>query len=509
MGNNISTIEMDNSTMAMAVGATILTVSILPSIFSGVPTYKKPAVVSKRPTETPKESSIELRQYFRQGDTFSYQWRMAQLQGILRLIEENIDAMSAAAKSDINKPQADMFLEKQAMIADIKLMMKGLKGWMKPHAVGMPLWMMPGNSWVQADPLGTVLILGPWNYPFTLTLLPLAGALAAGNCAVVKPSELAPAQAAIIAELLPKYVDGRAVRVYTGGAALSEELVKQTWDKVFYTGGGVVGSLIAQQCAKTLTPVALELGGKSPCFIAKDAYLPAASKRIVQGKFVNAGQTCIAPDYVLVERAVLPQFIEAIKKQIVVNFGKDPQDSEFYCRIINDNHFKRVTNLLKGEDIVFGGGFDAATKYVAPTLVMVNDDSSELMTHEIFGPILPIRVIDSIDEGIDLVNSRPKPLALYVFTASSSVSNYVLNRTSSGSACVNDTVFQYLNPYLPFGGVGPSGQGAYHGESSFIEFSHKKSVLFKSNWFDAPLRYLPYVNQKWVQNIFEFLMGMG
>ena len=327
---------------------------------------------------------------------------------------------------------------------------------MRPVPLGSPFWMQPAASYTRDEPYGTVLIVAPWNYPITLTIQPLIGAFAAGNTAVLKPSELAPQQSSVLAKLLPRYVDSAALLIVEGGAEVSRAMVQQSFDFVFYTGGPVVGSLVAQECAKTLTPFCLELGGKSPTLIDQSVDLTAACNRIAQGKFANAGQTCIAPDYVLVHSRVKEKFIETLKTTLEAQLGTDPSSSPLYGRVINASHWDRICGYIKDipeGQILHGGESDRSTRYISPTLVEITEGDLDkpIMTDEIFGPILPIYAVDSMEEAISFVNQRPKPLAAYVFSSDRRMVKSVLENTTSGSACVNDCVFQFLNSHLPFG----------------------------------------------------------
>ena len=481
----------------------------------------------------------ELGESYRAGRTRPYAWRIQQLRGLEALVKAHSDEIFEACRADCNKGSAEWFFERKGILGDCAMAIAQLHEWMKPVGAKSPFWMQPASSYILHEPLGTVLIVSPWNYPITLALHPLIGAFAAGNAAVLKPSELAPAQSRVLAKLLPKYIDSSALGVVEGGVEVSKALLAQSWDFVFCkivilsrfvavclanpksitiadTGGPTVGSIVAQTCSKSLTPFCLELGGKSPTIVDEHVDLSVACNRIVQGKFVNSGQTCIAPDYVLVHANIKDKFLANMASAIDAQFGSDPSKSPNYARVINDQHWERVTGYLKDvtAQVVHGGSSDRSTRYVAPTLVSLTESDLQkpIMQDEIFGPLLPVLAVESIDAAIDFVNARPKPLAAYVFTSDGGVAQRVVAQTTSGSACVNEAVFQYLNSHLPFGGVGPSGVGAYHGRASFDEFSHAKSVLEHSTWLDRVppyfLRYSPHPNKPWVQAMFDVLMDL-
>ena len=356
----------------------------------------------------------------------------------------------------------------------------------------------PATAQVISEPLGVALVISPWNYPVQLLVEPLAAALAAGNCVVVKPSELAPSTSAVIARHLPNYLDPEAVVVVEGAVEETTALLDQRFDHIFFTGSTGVGKVVMAAAARHLTPVTLELGGKSPTIVAADADIGVAARRIVWGKLINAGQTCIAPDYLLVEDAVVDELIDRIRSTIRSFYGDDPAGSADLGRIVNERHFDRVCGLVDGGGgtVVIGGGRDRTTRKIEPTVVLDPDLDSPLMAEEIFGPVLPVVRVASIDQAIDAVNSRPKPLALYVFTSSNATADRVIASTSSGGACVNHVVVHVLPESLPFGGVGPSGMGAYHGRAGFDAFSHRRTVLRKPTRPDPAMLYPPYTKAK-------------
>ncbi len=362
---------------------------------------------------------------------------------------------------------------------------RNLGRWTKPQPVKTPLPLRPATSSIVREPLGVVLIIGAWNYPVQLTLIPLAGALAAGNCAVVKPSEIAGQTSRLLAEKLPAYLDQDCVKVIEGGAEETQALLQERFDHIFYTGNGSVGRSILKAAAENLTPVTLELGGKSPCLVDRDADLEVTARRIALGKWMNAGQTCIAPDYVLAHREIASPLVKQLGRTIQEFYGSDPQKSPAYARIASDRHVERLGHLLQGMEIAHGGRVDRASRYIAPTVLTDVSPDAPIMQEEIFGPLLPVLSVRDMDEAIAFVRARPKPLALYLFTHSRAVQERVLAKTSSGGVSINHTVMHAGNPNLPFGGVGPSGTGSYHGRRTFETFTHEKAVLrkpFRWDW---------------------------
>ena len=440
-----------------------------------------------------------LRQTFESGRTRPLEWRKEQLRGIVRFLSEHEDELTAALATDLGRPPFEAYGTDIGIVRmHVRDIVKKLDGWAKPTKVFPGLLSLPGTGEIIHEPLGVALVIAPWNYPIQLLLEPVAAALAAGNCVVAKPSELAPACASVMARHLHRYVDPDAVAVVEGGVAETTALLENRFDHVFFTGSTAVGRVVAQAAAKHLTPVTLELGGKSPTIVAADADLDVAARRITWAKFLNAGQTCIAPDYVLVERPVRDQLVSKIEAAIREFYGTDPKSTADLGRIVNERHHDRLTGLVAGSGgtVACGGQTDKASRYLAPTVVIDPDVESGLMTEEIFGPVLPIVSIDSVEEAIAFVNERPKPLALYVYSKSKEIADRVLARTSSGGACVNHSVMHILPETLPFGGVGPSGTGSYHGKAGFDTFSHHKSVLRKPTFPDPKLLYPPYAGWK-------------
>nr|WP_290998078.1 aldehyde dehydrogenase family protein [Hoeflea sp.] len=446
----------------------------------------------------------DLRATFNTGKTRAVDWRRAQLHRLKAMIEENEGAILDALHADLGKSAFEGRLtETGTVLSEIDHVLRHLKGWMRPARVWTPITAQPGRSMIRPEPLGVVLIIAPWNYPFNLMITPLIGAIAAGNCAVLKPSEISAHTSRVIARLIPDYLDADAIRVVEGAAETAKELLDQRFDHIFYTGGETVGRIVMTAAAEHLTPVTLELGGKSPAIVHDDCDLALAARRVAWGKFLNAGQTCIAPDYVLVQEKAAGAFVAGLKSAITEFFGPDPKASPDYPRLVSDKHFARVRDLIAGGEIAAGGDSDADTRYIAPTVLTGVDPQSPVMREEIFGPVLAVLTYRTIEEAISFVNARPKPLALYLFSNSQAMREKVLDETSSGGVCINDVVMHLAVPELPFGGVGISGMGAYHGRASFDTFSHRKSVLVKSEWFDVPLRYAPFseTKMKWLRRL--------
>jgi aldehyde dehydrogenase (NAD+) len=418
---------------------------------------------------------------------------------MLQMLIDHEDDFVEALHADLGRPPLEAYAADIGTTkAEIKHALKHVASWAKPKKVNPGLTSMPAKAKIIPEPLGTVLIIAPWNYPIQLLLNPMAAAIAAGNCIVAKPSELAPACSAVLARLVPRYLDNDAITLVEGGVPETTALLELPYDHVFFTGSTAVGRVVMQAAAKHLTPVTLELGGKSPTIVAADADLGVAAHRILWGKHLNAAQTCIAPDYVLVESSVKDRLVDEKASVIGEVLGRDPQASPDFGRIVNDRHFNRLTGLLEsaGGTVAVGGSSDAATRFIEPTIIVDPDLEAPIMQEEIFGPLLPVVAVDSIDDAIDFVNDRPKPLALYVFAGSPETAEHVLASTSSGGACVNQTILHIHTPNMPFGGVGPSGTGSYHGKFGFDAFSHHKSVLLKPQKPDPKLLYPPYTPLK-------------
>jgi aldehyde dehydrogenase (NAD+) len=469
-------------------------------------TASAPTVV---PTTSPYGELIDhLRQTFESGRTRSLTWRREQLKALLAMLTEHEDEFVAALREDLGRHVME------AMAADVGVsrvhiqhLLRHFESWSKPTRVGPGLLSLPAKAEIIHEPLGVALVIAPWNYPIQLLVEPLAAAISAGNCVVAKPSEVSSACSAVLARLLPRYLDDDAIAVVEGGVPETTALLENRFDHIFFTGSTSVGKVVMKAAAEHLTPVTLELGGKSPTIVCADADIEVAARRIVWGKLLNAGQTCIAPDYVLAERGVRDRLVDAMVQQLDSFYGRDRQSSPDLARIIDGRHHGRLMGLLgsSGGTVVVGGEADLTERYIAPTIVVDPDVDSDLMQQEIFGPILPVLAVDSVEDAIAFVNDRPKPLALYVFSRSKQIADRILARTSSGGACVNHTLVHIVSDALPFGGVGPSGMGSYHGKAGFDAFSHHRSVLRKPTFPDPSILYPPYrgLKSKLVKFVFK------
>lgn len=446
------------------------------------------------------------RDYFASGATKSIKFRKEQLKKLKELIESNEDAIMEALHKDLHKHEFEAYTTEVGFVTvEIDKALSHLNKWMKPEKVNTPLFLQVASSHVHPEPYGTVLIIAPWNYPMQLMVAPLIGAIAAGNTAIVKPSEMAPHTSNLLARLINSSFDAHYIRVVEGAVKETQLLLEEKFDFIFFTGSTKVGKIIYQAAAKHLTPVALELGGKSPCIVDTDIQLDYTAKRIIWGKFINAGQTCIAPDYLLVDQRIKEALVEKMVYYIKEFFGEDPQQSDSLARIINEGHFDRLTGYLEEGKIITGGKVDKADKYIAPTLIEEVSMEADVMQDEIFGPILPILTYGNLREAIEIINSRPKPLALYIFSKNDKKIEAVLDQTSAGGVTINDTLMHIVNGALPFGGVGDSGIGAYHGEHSFDLFSHKKSVLHRSFMIEEPIRYAPFkLKLSWIKKLMKW-----
>ena len=451
------------------------------------------------PTSVTSIASIvqRARDTFDSGRTRPLEWRRAQLDGLRKLLENHSEELLAALAADLGKPSGEAWITDIGFtIGEVKLLQKNLNKWTKPERVKTPIVAMPGSSHRIAEPLGVVAIISPWNYPVQLLLAPAAGAIAAGNAVVLKPSEIAPHTSTVITELVRRYMDPDAVQIIEGGVAETTELLAQRFDHIFYTGNGRIGRVVMEAAAKHLTPVTLELGGKSPTIVDSSANLRVAARRIAWGKWVNAGQTCIAPDYLLVEKSISEKLVEELRKTIADFYGSDPKISPDYARIVNGHHFNRLASLLPSGTPAIGGQSDVATRYIAPTVLTGVSPDAPVMQDEIFGPILPVIEVNNVAEAIAFVNARPHPLALYVFSEDDRAIEAVIERTAAGGMTINGTILHISNPDLPFGGIGESGIGAYHGKSSIDLFQHRKPVLRKGTRLDPSIAYPPYTEKK-------------
>lgn len=440
---------------------------------------------------------------FATGRTHDLAWRKRQLLAVAQWLRDADDAIMTALAADLGKPALESYgTETGFCLAEIRHTLAHLEAWAAPERVSSPMVNLPSRSWMRHQPKGVALIIAPWNYPLQLAVAPMVAALSAGCCVVLKPSELAPATSALMAEALPRVLDAEAVAVVEGDVAVSTALLAQPWDHILFTGSTRVGRVVMEAAAKHLSPVTLELGGKSPVIVSRDADITLAAKRIAWGKGVNAGQTCIAPDYVLVERAVQDRFQHEIIATFKRFYGDDPQLSPDLARICTPAHHARLVGLLDGGTILHGGRHDVRDRFLEPTLLTDVDLDAPVMQEEIFGPILPIVPVDDLDEAIAFINARPHPLALYLFTRDDARVDRVLGRTLSGGACINDTLSHIAVSDLPFGGVGASGMGGYHGVHGFRTFSHTRGVVQRYGVADVPLRYPPYAgNLKWIRKV--------
>ncbi|BDB55156.1 aldehyde dehydrogenase [Flavobacterium ammoniigenes] len=420
-------------------------------------------------------------------------YRKELLTRLLETIIVHENEIISALKADFNKPEFEAVVtETSYVISDLKHTIKNLSRWAKPKRVFPFVVNIPSSDYIYKEPYGKVLIISPWNYPFQLALCPLIAAVAAGNQVLLKPSELTPNTAAIIQKIISKVFSINHVEVIQGDASVATQLLEQRWDYIFFTGSVAVGKIVAKAAAQHLTPVTLELGGKNPCIVDETANLQIAAKRIVWGKFINAGQTCIAPDYILVHQKSKAQFIQYLKEEITHAYGDNPEISPDYARIINAKNWSRLVGMLESDKVIFGGKYDSETNYLAPTLIDENNLDSLIMQDEIFGPLLPIVTYNNESEIDTIIAKYEKPLALYVFSERNNFCDTIISKHSFGGGCINDTMVHFSNNKLPFGGVGHSGIGAYHGQLSFDIFSHHKAVVKKATWIDLPLRYAPY-----------------
>lgn len=435
------------------------------------------------------------RDFFHTGQTQDLDFRIQQLQRLKQAIVDSQSDILAALQADLGKPEFEAYATEISVLREIDYTMRHLRRWAKPQRVRAGFEQLPARAEIYAEPLGVVLIIGAWNYPFQLLIWPLIGAIAAGNCAILKPSEIAPHTSTVVAKLIGDLFDPAYVAVIEGGVETSQAILEEPFDHIFFTGSTSIGKIIMSAAAKHLTPVTLELGGKSPCIVDADIQVAYAAKRIVWGKFLNCGQTCIAPDYLLVDRRIKSALLDAIQTALHEFYGDDPSQSSDYGRIASDRHFDRLAAFLQSGNIIAGGQTNRADRYIAPTVIDRVTWDDAIMQDEIFGPILPVLEYETIEEAIDRIGDRPKPLALYLFSRNPNLQERILRKTSSGGVCINDTVMQVGVPELPFGGVGASGMGRYHGKASFDTFTHYKSVLSKSFRLDLQWRYPPYANK--------------
>jgi aldehyde dehydrogenase (NAD+) len=433
----------------------------------------------------------QQRDFFATGETKDVNFRLAQLQKLKDAIASYQTQIVEAVNRDMGRPEYEAYFE-LASISEVSYAIKNLKSWVKPKEVSAPFEQLPASAKIYPEPKGVVLIIAPWNYPFQLIISPLVGAIAAGNCAILKPSELAENTSKVISEIINKTFDPSYIASIEGDAKVAQELLAQKFDHIFFTGGTKIGKIVMEAAAKHLTPVTLELGGKSPCIVDENVHLEYTAKRITWGKFINAGQTCISPDYLFVHKNIKDNLLREIQKCLGEFYGENPANSPDYGRIISQDHLERLAGFLKDGKIVIGGEVNSRDRYLSPTIIDGVSWESPVMEEEIFGPILPVLEYSDLGDAIGKINARPKPLALYFFSKDQEKQERILRETSSGGVCINDTVMQFAVTELPFGGVGDSGMGNYHGKASFDQFSHCKSVMKKNFLVDLNWRYPPY-----------------
>lgn len=445
--------------------------------------------------------------FFNSGATKGYEFRRAQLQQLKSCIKKNEAAILEALQKDLNKSAFEGYVtEIGTVYEEINFALKNLRKWMRPKRVNTPLPLMPSSSRIYSEPLGVVLIIAPWNYPLQLNLSPLVAAIAAGNTVILKPSELAVNTEALLISLIAENFDPAYISVTTiDGPTMSNSFIKaNALGHIVYTGGEAVGKIIMAAAAEQLTPVTLELGGKSPCIITKSAKLDNAANKVVWSKFTNAGQTCVAPDYLLVHSLVYDRFIDKLKTAIVKMYGKDAEENPEYPRIINTRHTERIIALIEKEKLLYGGNYNVASRYIEPTLLSENETESAIMRSEIFGPLLPIFKYESELDIVNIVSENKNPLALYIYGEDQKEIDFVIEKIPFGGGCINNGLIHVGNVHLPFGGIGSSGIGAYHGQYGFERLSHKKAVMRTATWFDIPVLYPPFKNKlKWVKKLIK------
>ena len=449
-------------------------------------------------TEKNLEKLVEKqRAYFAEGKTLPVQERIRALERLGQALKSSEAELCRALKADLGKSRTESYMcEIGLTLSELGYVKKHLRSWSKDRRVRTPLSQFHARSFTVQEPYGVVLVMSPWNYPVLLTLEPLIGALAAGNCCVVKPSAYSPETSSVMAKILRSVFPEEYVAVVEGGRQENQGLLAQKFDYIFFTGGVNVGKLVMEKASAHLTPVTLELGGKSPCIIDETANLKLAARRLAFGKYLNCGQTCVAPDYVLVHEKVKERFLGYVKEEIVRMYGARPLENPDYGKIVNRKHFDRLLGLMNPEKLVFGGESREESLQIAPAVLDGVTPEDAVMQEEIFGPLLPVLTVRSMEEALSFVNDRPKPLAFYIFTQDKKVEQMFLRRASFGGGCVNDTIIHLATSAMGFGGVGNSGMGSYHGKKSFDTFSHEKSIVKKYNWIDLPMRYQPYTEQK-------------
>lgn len=432
----------------------------------------------------------EQRTFFKSEKNSSYSFRKEQLEKLRNMLKTHEKEVYQALKDDLNKSKNETLVTELGLLySEIDITLKNLKEWMKAKKVDTPITHKGSKSFIIAEPYGVTLTIAPWNYPLQLAIAPVIGAIAAGNTAVIKPSEFTPATSSLLAEMIGTTFDQKYLAVVEGAKKVSQQLLELKFDYIFFTGSPNVGKIVMKQASEHLTPVTLELGGKSPAIVDQDANINFAAKRIVWGKYTNAGQTCVAPDFLYVHEEVKQRLIKAMKKHITSLYGKNPIKNKDYGRIVNRDHFNRLKDLLSNGDIVHGGNADQDLCSIEPTIIEGVTWDDAIMQEEIFGPLLPVLTFQNLEEAVSVLKDREKPLALYYFSENNKSQQRIVDSLSFGGGCINDTLYHLANPNLPFGGVGNSGMGSYHGKDSFDTFSHKKSILKQTTKFDIPLRY--------------------
>ena len=433
------------------------------------------------------------KEFFKTGRTKDVDFRIDALGKLEQAIRKYESKIEEALKKDLNKSEFESYMAEVGLtLSDLTFIKKRVKRWSKDERVLTPLSQFHAKSFITKEPYGVALIISPWNYPFLLCIEPLIGAIAAGNCAILKVSRDSKYTSEVICEMISETFPEEYITVVNGNREVVNQLLEEKLDYIFFTGGAAVGKIVMEKAAKNLIPVTLELGGKSPCVVEKTADLKIAAKRVVFGKYLNSGQTCVAPDYLLLQNDVKDEFIKYLKEAIALFYTNEPLQNDSYTNIINEKHFNRLVNLMKGEKIVHGGDIDRENLKIEPTILDKITLDSPIMKEEIFGPVFPIITFDNIEEAENIILQGEKPLALYLFTKNKKIEDRILKNISFGGGCINDTIIQLATSRLPFGGVGNSGMGSYHGKQSFDTFTHKRSIVKKYNWIDLPIRYLPY-----------------
>lgn len=445
-------------------------------------------------------------QFFQNNATKSVAFRISQLKKVRDILKNNEQRLFEAIYADFGKSAFETYItELGIMYEEINSLIKHLPYWSKRKRVWTGLANFPGKSYILPEPLGVTLVIGAWNYPYQLSILPALTAMAAGNTVIIKPSEMPSRTSEIMAELINSNFDQHYIHVVQGGVEVTTELLELPFDKIFFTGSTHVGRIVYQAAAKHLTPVTLELGGKSPTFVLKDADVTMTAKRIVWAKFLNAGQTCVAPDYVLVHKGIEPQLLDALRSETSNMYNFKDGIPENYLQIINERNFDRLKALIDEEKCIYGGSHDRTRRFIEPTILHNVQFTDKIMEDEIFGPILPVLSFEDLDEAIKRVKDRPKPLSCYIYGKDKKMIDKILHEVSFGGGCINDSIMHLSNSRLPFGGVGHSGMGSYHGKAGFDSFSHHKSILEKPFWFEAPIKYAPYTG--WKKKLVKWLLG--